>query len=89
MVRSAWKRRSIGMGNCCTVDGGRRAHGRSKRPRTDQLLRALEAVLTARSLRCRECGEENDDAHDAQPHAFLTPDPLTVFLEVASEEAQG
>jgi hypothetical protein len=42
--------------------------------------------------RCLVCGEENRDARDAQPHAFLTPDHLTVFLEAArerAEEAQG
>ena len=61
----------------------------------DQLRRGLEAVILAHLLagdRCLVCGDENDDAHDAQPHAFLTPDRLTVFLEAArdtSEEAHG
>jgi hypothetical protein len=54
----------------------------------DQLRRGLEAVILAQALagdRCLVCGEENTDVHDAQPHAFLTPDPLTVFLEAARD----
>jgi hypothetical protein len=35
--------------------------------------------------RCLVCGEDKHDAHDAQPHAFLTPDRLTVFLEAARD----
>jgi hypothetical protein len=58
----------------------------------DQLRRGVDAVILAHLLagdRCLVCGDYNHDAHDAQPHAFLTPDPLTVFLEAAREEAQG
>jgi hypothetical protein len=57
----------------------------------DQLRRGLEAVILAHLLagdRCLVCGEENHDAHDAQAHAFLSPDPFAVFLEAASGRAE-
>jgi hypothetical protein len=57
----------------------------------DQLRRGLDAVILAHQLRgdrCLICGEENDDAHDAQPHGFVTPDPMTVFLEAARERSE-
>jgi hypothetical protein len=55
----------------------------------DQLRLGVEAVILARELtgdRCLVCGEENHDANDAQPHAFVGPDLLEVLLTTAREE---
>jgi hypothetical protein len=48
-------------------------------------VRSRPAAHLLAGDRCLVCGEENHDAHDAQPHAFLSPDPFTVFLEAARE----
>jgi hypothetical protein len=48
----------------------------------DDIRRGLEAVLQ-NGNRCVVCGQENDDLHDAQPHSFVPPDVLNLFLEAA------
>ncbi len=49
--------------------------------------------MLQRGNRCVVCGGENDDMHDAQPHSFVPPDVLTLFLEAAQRpdrtEARG
>jgi hypothetical protein len=50
-----------------------------------ELARGLDAVIVGWN-RCAVCGGENDDWHDALPHAFALPDRVNLFLEAAHHD---
>ncbi len=56
---------------------------------TDADLRRGLEVVALGSDRCQTCGGDNDDFHDAQPHAFVPVDLLHLFLEAVRSSADA
>jgi hypothetical protein len=52
---------------------------------TDAMIRRGLEVVVLGGDRCLVCGGDNDDFHDAQPHAFVPVDLLDLFLEAARD----
>ncbi len=48
---------------------------------------AVKLAVELRGDRCIHCGEDNDDAHDAQAHPFTPPNLREIFLDAAHDPA--